>query len=468
MGNNNRFIYIIMAMFLLGCQDPQKDKMKRPNILFLLADDLGYNEIGAYGQKIIKTPELDKLAALSMKFTNFYAGNAACSPSRAVLLTGKNATNVAIRGNAGYFGNDRWEGVDLDLDAFTLGEMLKEQGYQTAFIGKPHLDRPDDVNTWASGHGFDYAVQEQWRARFNPIRMFPPNRLWVNGDEEYIPYDYKKYSCKDELRTDLAFDFLENREKENPFFLFMSYRAPHSFEGPIRDTLFYADQDWPDIEKAHAAKITLLDRQIGRLLGQLGKIGVLDNTLVVFTSDNGPHFALGGHDHEFFDSNGPLRGGKRDLYEGGIRVPMLVSWKGNVSPGTTTEHILGFQDVMPTFAEIVGAPIPEQTDGLSFLPLLVGAPQKKHEFLNWEYQMSGWFQTLPKGGFRQSIRQENWKAVRYGVHTETELYNLVHDISEAHNLAEVYPQIVEEMNVRFVSARTETPGFPFGGGYTRS
>ena len=145
-----------------------EEKMRRPIILFLLADDLGYNEIGAYGQKIIKTPELDKLAESSMKFTNFYAGNAACSPSRAVLLTGKTPTKVAIRGNSGYFGNDKWEGVALDQDAFTLGEMLKGQGYQTAFIGKWHLDHPDDVNTWASGHGFDYAAQEQWPARFNP------------------------------------------------------------------------------------------------------------------------------------------------------------------------------------------------------------------------------------------------------------------------------------------------------------
>jgi arylsulfatase A-like enzyme len=463
LNNNNltfiKIVFLLISVFFFTCED----KVTKPNIILLLADDLGYNELGSYGQKIIQTPELDRMAKAGMKFTNFYAGNAACAPSRAVLLTGKNATNVAIRGNAGYFGNDRWEGVALDQDAFTLGEMLKGQGYQTAFIGKWHLDNPDDVNTWAYGHEFDYAAQEQWQARFNPTRTFPPNRLWVNGDEEYIPYDYKKYSCKDELRTDLAFDFLENREKENPFFLFMSYRAPHSFEGPIRDTLFYADQDWPEIEQAHAAKITLLDRQIGRLLRQLEKIGALDNTLVIFTSDNGPHFALGGHDHEFFDSNGALRGGKRDLYEGGIRVPMLVSWKGKVSPGTITEHILGFQDVMPTFAEIAGAPIPEQTDGISFLPLLVGEQQKKHDFLNWEYQMSGWFQTLPNGGFRQSIRRGNWKAVRYGVNAETELYNLDKDISEANNLAEAYPQILEEMNARFASARTETPGFPFGG-----
>jgi arylsulfatase A-like enzyme len=220
MAIKNNFTYFIFCIILLACQDSQKKKTRRPNILFLLADDLGYNEMGAYGQKIIKTPELDKLAESSMKFTNFYAGNAACSPSRAVLLTGKTPTEVAIRGNSGYFGNDKWEGVGLDQDAFTLGEMLKGQGYQTAFIGKWHLDHPDDVNTWASGHGFDYAAQEQWPARFNPIRPFPPNRLWMNGDQEYIPYDYKKYSCKDELRTDLAFDFLENREKENPFFPF--------------------------------------------------------------------------------------------------------------------------------------------------------------------------------------------------------------------------------------------------------
>ena len=239
-----------------------------------------------------------------MRFTNFYAGNTVCAPSRAVLLTGKQSDRVSIRGNAGYLGNDKWEGFALDRDEFTLGEMMNGAGYKTAFIGKWHLDHPDDVETWAYGHGFDYAVQEQWTARFGG-REFPPNRLWINGDQDFVPYDYTQYDCKDELRTDLAFDFLNQLNADQPFFLFMSYLTPHSFEGPIRDTL-YADQGWPETERVHAAKITLLDKQVGRLLDKLDEMGVLENTLVMFTSDNGPHFSPGGHDLEFFDSNGKL------------------------------------------------------------------------------------------------------------------------------------------------------------------
>ena len=434
----------------------------RANILLLLADDLGYNELGSYGQTIIRTPELDKLAAQGMRFTDFYAGNAVCSPARAVLLTGKSAAKTAIRGNAGYFGGDKWEGVALDKDAFTLGEMLQGAGYQTAFVGKWHLDNPDEVETWAWGHGFDYAVQEQWTARFGG-REFPPNRLWVNGDQEYVPYDYRQYDGKDALRTDMAFEFLDGMDRDRPFFLFMSYRAPHSFEGPIRDTELYADQGWPELERVHAAKITLLDRQVGRLLNKLREMGELDDTLVLFTSDNGPHFAPGGHDLEFFDSNGELRGGKRDLYEGGVRVPLIASWPGRVAAGVTTGHIAAFQDLMPTFAEMAGAEIPEQSDGLSFLPLLLGEEQREHEALNWEIQLSGWFQTLPDGGFRQSARMGEWKAVRYGVDSPTELYNLNHDISESDDVADDHPEIVEEMNRLFESARTETAGFPYGG-----
>ena len=291
--NVKNYLLTLLALLITSCQSEPLLNNERPNILFLLADDLGYNELGAYGQKIIKTPELDQLAKESMKFTNFYAGNAVCSPSRAVLLTGKRSGRSAIRGNAGFFGNDKWEGVALDKNEFTLGEMLKKAGYQTGFVGKWHLDHPDDVETWACGHGFDYAVQEQWTARFGG-RKFPPNRLWVNGDQDYVSYDYKKYDCKDELRTNLAFDFLDSINKEQPFFLFMSYRAPHSFEGPIRDTSLYADRGWPEIERVHAAKITLLDKQIGRMIRKLESMGELDNTLILFTSDNGPHFSAKG------------------------------------------------------------------------------------------------------------------------------------------------------------------------------
>jgi arylsulfatase A-like enzyme len=356
-----------------------------------------------------------------------------------------------------------WPGMALDRNEFTLGEMLKGAGYQTAFIGKWHLDDPDDVDTWAVGHGFDYAVQEQWTARFNPQREFPPNRLWINGDQDFVAYDYRLYDCKDELRTDLAFEFLENMDPGKPFFLFMSYRAPHSFEGPIRDTLLYSGQGWPEIERVHAAKITLLDRQVGRLLKKLEGMDKLDNTLVLFTSDNGPHFAPGGHDLEFFNSNGDLRGGKRDLYEGGVRVPLLVQWNGMISPGSETDHISAFQDIMPTFAEIAGISIPEQADGTSFLPILQGKEQETHNVLTWELQLSGWFQSLPDGGFRQSARMDRWKAVRYGLESETELYDLESDISESVNLADEYPEITERMQQLFESSRTETMGFPYGG-----
>ena len=437
----------------------------RPNVLLLLADDLGYNEIGAYGQRVIRTPELDELAAKGLLFTDFYAGNAACSPSRDVLLTGRGAANASIRGNAGYFGDDRWEGIGLDKDTFTLGELMQGAGYQTAFIGKWHLDYPDDVETWAWGHGFDYAAQEQWPARFGG-RKFPPNRLWVNGDQEYVPYDFTKFDLKDELRTDLAFEFLESMQDERPFFLFMSYRAPHSFEGPIRDTELYAEHGWPEIERVHAAKITLFDKQVGRLLDKLEAMGKLDNTLVLLTSDNGPHFEQfgdSGHKLEFFDSNGELRGGKRDLYEGGIRVPLIAYWPGRTAAGATTDHISAFQDVMPTLADLAKARLPHEPDGISFLPLLLGQEQPRHEALNWEFQLSGWFQTLPDGGFRQAARMGAWKAVRYGIESPTELYNLDDDLSESNNLASEYPHIVKQMNRLFETARTEAPGFPYGG-----
>ena len=435
-----------------------------PNILLLVADDLGYGELGAYGQEVIETPTLDRLASQGLRFTDFYAGNAVCAPSRAVLLTGMSATRAPVRGNAGYFGDDKWEGVPLGPDALTLGEMLQGAGYQTAMVGKWHLDRADEVGGWAIGRGFDFAAQEQWTGRFGD-REFPPNRVWLHGDRDFATYDHRKYDCKDALHTDLAIDFLQSADRNRPFFLFMSYRAPHSFEGRIRDAALYADRGWPEVERVHAAKITLLDRQVDRLLRRLEALGELDDTLVLFTSDNGAHFstAAGGHDLEFFDSNGPLRGGKRDLTEGGLRVPLVVYWKDKVDAGAVTDHVAAFQDVMPTFAEAAGVAVPEQADGISFLPLLLGQRQPRHEVLNWELQLSGWFQPLPDGGFRQAARRGKWKAVRYGVDSPTALYDLSRDPGEATDRAALHPRIVAEMNRVFAERRTDAPGFPYGG-----
>ena len=460
LSNSSIIKTLILAFFLVSCS--QKNDT-RPNIVLLLSDDLGYNELGSYGQKIIKTPHIDSLAKKSMMFTDFYAGSPVCSPARAVLLTGKSSSHVSIRGNAAFVRDSVWKQIALDKNEYTLGEMFKEAGYQSAFIGKWHLDTADQPETWAFSHGFDFAAQEQWGGSTDKYKK---QGLWLNGNEELLPYDFNNHDCKDAFYTDTAFKFLEEKSTDKPFFLFMSYRTPHSFEGPIRDTLWYSKEDWPKVEQAQAAKITLQDQQVGRLLEKLESMNELDNTIVLYTSDNGAHFNhdnVNGHQLEFFDSNGNLRGGKRDLYEGGLRVPLIAYWKNKIIPGSKTNHISGFRDVMTTFAEIIGIEKPSHNNGISFLPTLLNRKQKKHEFLNWEFQLSGSFQELPDGGFRQSVRIGDFKAVRYGINSNTEVYNLINDESETNDISNLHPKIVKKAEQIFLSERSDTFGFPYGG-----
>ncbi|MCK4922439.1 MAG: sulfatase-like hydrolase/transferase [Bacteroidales bacterium] len=454
------FLALLMLIFS-SCQNQVKEKVstKQPNILFLLADDLGYGELGCYGQETIQTPVLDDLAKQGMRFTDFYAGNAVCSPSRAVLFTGKSSSFNTVRGNSGNYSNDRWMRVALKKDEITMAEMLKDAGYQTGFVGKWHLDNPNDVSTWAFNRGFDFAVQEQWGSRFGGTQ-YDEQMHWINGKQDSVYYHVNEWECKDDFRTKLAFDYLDKIDKEKPFFLFMSYRAPHGHERSIGNTELYMDKGWPAKERLHAAKITLLDKQIGRMLKKLEEMGELENTLVLFTSDNGPHHE--GHDPEFFNSNGDLKGLKRDMYEGGIRVPLIAYWKGKITSDGTTNHMAGFQDLMPTFAEVAGIELPEQSNGISILPVLKGEKQVQHENLNWEFQLDGWSRKMPDGGFRQSARIENWKGVRYGINSETELYDLSKDISESNNIANKHPEIVKQVNDLF-EQRSKTPGFPRGG-----
>ncbi len=457
---NQIFFYTAVVFLFTACQNqPKQDKQpQKPNILFLLADDMGYGELGCYGQETIQTPVLDSLAKQGMRFTNFYAGNAVCSPSRAVLMTGKSSSFNTIRGNSGSFSDDRWMRVALKKDEMTLGEMLKNARYQTAFIGKWHLDDPNDLSTWAYNRGFDYAVQEQWGGD----AQYDGEMHWINGKQDSVYYHVDEWQSKDEFRTQLAFNYLDKKDKDKPFFLFMSYRAPHGHESEIGNKTLYADRGWPPKERIHAAKITLLDKQIGRLLKKLNEMGELENTLVLFSSDNGPHNE-GGHNHEFFNSNGVLRGFKRDVYEGGIRVPFIANWKGKIEAGAETNFVAGFQDFMPTLAQVAGIEVPEQTNGISILPVITGKSQPKHESLNWEFQLDGWSRIMPDGGFRQSARIDNWKGVRYGIASKTELYNLDDDISETNNLAAEHPEIVEKMNQLFEKNRSDTEGFPYGG-----
>lgn len=307
--------------------------------------------------------------------------------------------------------------------------------------------------------GFDFAVQEQWSSRFGG-KEYDERVHWVNDERDTIRYEQDKYDCIDVFRTNFAMEFLDRKDDKKPFFLFMSYRIPHGHERYIRNKELYADKGWTEKERIHAAKITLLDQQIGRLLKRLEDDGDLKNTLVLFTSDNGAHHE--GHDHLFFESTGGLRGFKRDMYEGGIRTPFIAVWENKINPGVVSDHQGAFYDFMPTFAEIAGVESPGK-DGISIIPELTGLKQQKHKYLYWELQLDGWGRKLPKGGFRQAIRMGDWKAVRYGVESDIELYNLTLDINETKDIALDHPEIIDKMHNLLETSRSETAPFPFGG-----
>jgi arylsulfatase A-like enzyme len=435
------------------------EEERKPNIIILLADDMGYGELGCYGQEVIKTPNIDALAAKGMRFTDFYAGTSVCSPSRGVLMTGIHAGHATIRGNKGFIPvNGSWDRIALKKSEMTLAEMLKGAGYQTAFIGKWHLGIPQDVSTWAAGRGFDFAVQEQW----GPMAEggeFDERDHWVNGREDKIFHDYKNHDCLDEFRTDIMLKFLdEQRESEKPLFLFMSYRSPHAHEFYLRETENYKEHGWPEVERRHASRITMLDQQIQRLLNKLEAMGEMDNTFILFTSDNGPH-GEGKHDRTFFNSSNGLKGYKRDMYEGGVRVPGIVYWKGKSRVGVS-DHPSIFYDIMPTLAGVAGIKAPDQTDGISFLPEVLGDGQRKHDHLYWELQHANGKRT----GFRQAVRKGDWKAVRYNQKNRTELYNLKDDLNEMKDVAEQHPEVVERMN-RILSLDSEkNTNYPYAGG----
>lgn len=438
-------------------EDQKVEKPKQPNIVLLLADDMGYGELGTYGQKEIKTPFLDSLASKSLKFTDFYAGTSVCSPSRAVLMTGMHTGHVSIRGNKGKW-EDKWNRVPLKKSEITMAEMLKKGGYQTAMIGKWHLGLPEDMSTWAMGRGFDYTVQEQWGTS-DKGETFDERMHWINNRQDSIFYNYKEHSCLDEFRTNFALEYLKDK-KENykPFFLYMSYRTPHAHEFFLRHNDMYADKGWPEIERTHAARITMLDAQIKRLVDQLKESGELENTIILFTSDNGPQ-RENGHDDKFFESSGGLKGYKRDLYEGGIREPMFVYWEGNVKAGKFSNHLATFYDVMPTFAEIANVDVPKQTDGISFLPEMLNQEQVKHDHLYWEIQEG----PSPKG-FKQAARMGKWKAVRIADSYKTELYDLENDKFESNDLSSHNPEIVEKMNKILKEESVKIEHFPNSGG----
>ncbi len=462
--NKIKVFGILCFTFLMSCAKEKSLKeefkqSKKPNIIILLADDLGYGELGSYGQKKIKTPFLDNIANKGLRFTNFYAGTSVCSPSRAVLMTGLHTGHTNIRGNKGLTDDKRWDRISLKKSEITIGEVLQKANYQTAMIGKWHLGLPEDTSTWAKGRGFDYAVQEQWGKDKNG-KEIDERVHWVNNNQDAVFYNYNNYKCLDEFRTNFALDFLKKKKKNQPFFLYMSYRIPHAHEFFLSKNDLYADkmEMWPEIERRHAARITMWDAQVKRLFDKLEANGDLENTLIIITSDNGPHNE-NHHKYQFFNSSAGLKGYKRDLYEGGIRVPMIAYWKGKIREGKTTNFQAAFYDIMPTLADVANTEIPKNIDGMSILPELLGKSQKKHDFLYWEIQ-----EGRSVKGFKQATRIGKWKAVRYQDKYHTELYDLEKDSYETKDVSNQHPNLVAKANQIFKQESVKNKHYPYSGG----
>jgi arylsulfatase A-like enzyme len=469
--------FLILSLVLLFACQPENSNQEdqgetlKPNVVYILADDLGYGDIGVYGQQKIRTPHLDKMAAQGMRFTQHYSGSTVCAPSRSSLMTGLHTGHTPVRGNREIKPEGQYPLAD---SVFTLAEMFQKAGYVTGAFGKWGLGYPaseGDPNNQGFQQFFGYNCQ---RLAHN----YYPEYLWDNqqkieqtGNQERGTGDYGA-----DVIHQQALQFIENN-KDSAFFLFLPYIIPHaellvpedsileSYRGKFPETPYQGVDDGESYRKGgygsqaephavFAAMVTRLDLQVGQILQKLEELGLAENTLVMFSSDNGPHVE-GGADPDFFDSNGPLRGYKRDLYEGGIRVPMIAWWPGKVQEGSSTDHVSAFWDVFPTLSELIGTDVSADTDGISFLPTLIqNGEQPQHDYLYWEF--------TEKGG-RVAARKGKWKGVRYNAsenpNGSLELYNLEQDVSEENNIAADHPEIVEEMNRIIEQAHRQNPVF---------
>lgn len=428
---------------------------RQPNIIFILADDLGYGDLGCYGQTKIKTPHLDQMAREGLRFTQCYAGSTVCAPSRSSLMTGQHTGHTRVRGN------DRYP---LKPEDVTVAEVLRDAGYRTALVGKWGLGEPATTGA-PTQQGFDefFGYTDQRHAH-----NYYPTFLWRNDQKVSLPnivpnedkdgagVASRAVAYSHDLFTEEALAFLE-RNQERPFFLYLAYTLPHAnneakakgMEVPSSEP--YAQTSWPIPEKNKAAMITRLDRDVGRIFDHLGRLGLDRRTIVFFSSDNGPH-KEGGINPGFFQSSGPLRGIKRDLYEGGIRVPMIVRWAGTIPPGRVSDRVWAFWDFLPTAAALGKAATPTPIDGISMVPTLLGKPQlRRHKALYWEFH---------EGGSKQALRMGDWKAVRLTPDGPLELYNLRNDPGETRNLARSEPRVARRAESLLATARTESEKWP--------
>ncbi len=458
----------VAALSLSGCKGILSPNVlglskKKPNIIFVLADDLGYGDLGCYGQNRIQTPSIDRMAAEGMRFTDHYAGSTVCAPSRCALMTGQHTGHTYVRGNREIQPMGQ---LPLLPDTTTIPRLLKKAGYTTALIGKWGLGGPGSTGI-PNNQGFDYFygyLCQRHAHNYYPEFLFRnEERVPLAGnilaerraDGAGVAVERAQYSH--DLIVSEALQFIR-KNKDRPFFVYLAVTIPHANNEAgqngmeVPDYGIYQHRSWPAPEKGKAAMITRLDRDLGRIIETLKKLAIDNNTLILFTSDNGPH-REGGVDPEFFDSNGPLRGYKRDLYEGGIRVPLIARWPDKIRAGAVSHHVSAFWDFLPTLAELAGVDRRGPTDGVSMLPTLLGRPrrQKQHEFLYWEFH---------EKGSKQAVRMGNWKAVRFGAQGELELYNLKEDIGEKRNLAGRNPDIVAKIENYLKTARTKSQFWP--------
>jgi arylsulfatase A-like enzyme len=434
----------------------------RPNILLIQADDLGYGDLSAYGQARFTTPALDRLAREGIRFTQYYSGSTVCAPSRTALMTGLHTGHAWIRGNGD---------IPLRPEDVTVAEVLRDAGYRTAVIGKWGLGTPGTTGQ-PDRQGFDHAFG--FLDHRHAHRQYT-DHLWRNGERTATDLDHDYVN---DLFTAETSAFIQQDDKR-PFFVYLNYTVPHAelrapedsmvagrgrfpekpFENQKADarpvgasaevpSLGYRSQ--PEPKASFIAMITRMDRDIGRLADLLKSRGMDRNTVILFVSDNGPH-QEGGADPAFFKSSGPLRGIKRDLYEGGIRVPMIASWPGTIPAGRVSDHPWAHWDILPTLADIAGAKTPSQIDGLSMARALRGDRSPTHDHLYWEFH---------ERGFQQAVRMGEWKAVRLKKDAPLEIYNLAADPGETEDVAAANPKVVAQIEAYLKTARTESARWP--------
>jgi arylsulfatase A-like enzyme len=427
----------------------------QPNIIFVMADDLGYADLGSYGQQSIQTPHLDKMAAEGARFTDCYSGAPVCAPARSTLMTGQHTGHTTVRGNSGKGGVKGLGGgngrVPLSAEDNCVAQTLKDAGYVTGMTGKWGIGEPGTTGE-PGKKGWDefYGYLNQRRAH-----SYYPDYIWHGTKKIMLPgnANRKKEQYTHDMFAAFALDFVRRHavnvndaKQRKPFFLYLPYLIPHEkYEIPSVEP--YADTPWQKDEKVHAAMITRLDEDMGDLLALLKELGIDDNTIVFFTSDNGAAKRWEGR----FDSSGPLSGHKRDLSEGGTRVPMIVRWPGEIQAGSVRNDPWWFPDVLPTCAALAGTPSPANVDGLNVLPMLLGQAQDLHSRrLYWEFY---------EGGFKQAARMGDWKVIRHR-NEPTQLYNLANDLAEKRNLAKAHPQRVQEFESFFAASRKNSRHWP--------